>query len=94
MIQYAINHFVTADNSTASIKNPTPHGDDSLHVWVGSDPTTDRADEVYEMPDGGWLWEVDKSGFRRHPVVLDQYDVDIQRLDPWETTLTDGYSKE
>jgi hypothetical protein len=94
MIQYAINHFVTTDDGTDSIDNSTVHGDDSLHVWVDSDPTTDPADEVHEMPSDGWTWKSDKSGFRKHPTVLEQHGGDIERLDPWDTTLTDGYTQE
>jgi len=69
MIQYAINHFVTADESTDSLAESTVHGDDSLHVWLDSDPTTAPADDVHEMPAGGWterLSDVTR-GRRRSP---------------------------
>ena len=93
MIQYAINHFVTTE-STDSLPESTVHGDDSLHVWVDSDPTTDTADEVHEMPQDGWTWVSDMDGVSQHPTVLEQYDGAVERRDPWETTLTDGFSQE
>jgi len=93
MIQYAIQHFVTTDDSTDSINNTTVHGDDSLHVWLTSDPATDPADEIHEMPPNGWSWQTDTSGWQQHPPVLDQYEGEIARLTPWETTLTEGYTQ-
>jgi len=93
MIYYTINHFVTTDESTDSLAESTVHGDDSLHVWIDSDPTTAPADDVHEMPSNGWTWETDKGGFQQHPSVLDQYDGEIERRDPWETTLTEGVSQ-
>jgi len=93
MIQYAINHFVTADESTDSLAESTVHGDDSLHVWLDSDPTTAPADDVHEMPAGGWTWETDKRGFQQHPSVIEQYDGEVERRDPWETTLTEEFSQ-
>jgi len=93
MILYAINHFVTTDESTDTLADSTVHGDDTLHVWLDSDPTTAPADDVHEMPADGWTWETDKSGFQKHPSVLDQYDGEIERRDPWETTLTEEFSQ-
>jgi len=95
MIQYAINHFVTTDGSN-QLANSTVHGDDSLAVWVDSDPETDNPDHTHGQPDEGWTWKTDTSGWEKHPDVLTEYASDtseIERLSAWETTLTDGVSQ-
>ena len=90
MIQYAINHYVTSGDDPM---DSTVHGDDSLAVWVESDPQTDAPDHTHEQPDTGWVWRTDQSGWQKHPDVLTEYvsnPENIERLSPWDTTLTDG----
>ena len=90
MIHYAINHYVT-DGSDPM--DSTVHGDDSLAVWVASDPATDPPDHTHEQPEEGWTWRTDTSGWQKHPDILSEYTSDpgeIERLSPWETSLTDG----
>jgi len=39
------------------------------------------------------VWRTDQSGWKEHPDVLTEYVSDpknIERLSPWDTTLTDG----
>jgi len=91
MIHYAIHHYVTSSDSEPM--DSTLHGDDALCVWVESDPTTDAPDHTHDQPDDGWGWRTDMDGWQQHPGPLSQYTDDaaeIERLTPWETTLTDG----
>ena len=93
MIHYAINHYVTSGDDTM---DSTVHGDDALCVWVDSDPTTDDPDHTHEQPSDGWGWQSDMDGWQKHPEPLSEYVSDpseIERLDPWETSLTDGTQK-
>jgi hypothetical protein len=90
MIHYAINHYVTSSDDPI---NSTVHGDDSLAVWVDSDPQTDTPDHTHEQPSEGWTWRTNQSGWQKHPNILKEYVSDaskIERLSPWDTTLTDG----
>lgn len=94
MIFHAINHFVTGGDEPME---STVHGDDSLAVWVDSGPETDKPDHTHGQPEDGWTWRTDTSGWQKHPDVLTEYASDaseIERLSPWETTLTDGVSKD
>jgi hypothetical protein len=90
MTYYAINHYVVQGDEPMQ---STVYGDDSLAVWVSSDPKKDPPDHSHEQPAGGWTWVTDKDGFKQHPSVLDQYDGEIERRTPWETTLTEGVSQ-
>lgn len=92
MTKYTIHHFVTGTDP----EETTVHGDDALHIWTDSDPQTDPADVVLDAPSNGWTWESNMSGWKKHPDPLDDYATtpsDITRLSPWETTLTDGYTR-
>jgi hypothetical protein len=93
MIYYAIDHYVTSGDKPM---NSTVHGDDGVVVWVESDPQTDAPDHTYEQPETGWAWRTDQSGWQKHPDVLTEHASDsdnIERLSPWETTLTDGVTR-
>ena len=93
MVQYAINHYVTDGDGPM---DSTVHGDDSLAVWVDSDPQTDPPDHTHEQPAGGWTWQTDQSGWQKHPDVLTEYVSDaskVERLSPWDTTLTDSATR-
>ena len=93
MVQYAINHYVTSGSEPME---STVHGDDSLAVWVDGDPATASPDQTHEPPSDGWTWRTDTSGWQEHPSVLKEYVSDvaeIERLSPWDTTLTDGVTR-
>jgi len=93
MIHYAIHHFVTNGDE---VMESTVHGDDSLVVWIDSNPKTDNPDHAHDQPEHGWTWRTDTSGWQKHPDVLTEYTSDaskIERLSPWQTTLTDGVTQ-
>ena len=93
MIKYTINHYVTVGDGSM---DSSVHGDNALCVWVNSDPTTDDPDHTHEQPSDGWSWTSNMSGWQQHPEPLSEYVSDaseIERLDPWDTSLTDGVQK-
>ena len=93
MIEYAINHYVTSGDNPM---DNTVHGDDALCVWTDGDPLTDDPDYRHDQPDDGWNWQTDMDSWKEHPDPLSQYADDgseIERLPPWDTTLTEGVQK-
>ena len=93
MIQYAINHYVTSGDDPM---DSTLHGDNALCVWTDADPETEDPDYTHDQPSDGWSWKSDMDGWQQHPEPLSEYLSDpskIERLDPWETTLTEGVQK-